>query len=171
LEQVKCKICGKEVKGQKGLLGHLKVHRKGRKFYRGSIRIPEEDIDDWRWFVNYFRGKSGSSCHMIITWVKAFRAYVESGVIPKESNPPTIAVYQTFLGKPRSRYKKKKEETTVYEYGSKDKCLECDRKADYVIISRPSEDEKILSYYCRYHFEDERQRRLRTFGRVAFREL
>jgi len=102
---LKCRICGKEVKDEQGLRGHLKVHRRGRKFYRGSIRISEEDIDDWRWFVNYFRDKPGSSCHMIITWVKAFRAYVEAKAVPPNLRPPTVAVYQTFLGPPRSRYK------------------------------------------------------------------
>jgi len=117
------------------------------------------------------KARKQTACEVIETFMQA---YADGLVYVAENKLYTIANIKFephYYGKPRSKYKRKADNVNVIEYGDAYHCSECGKKPDYVIVSRPSEKEKVLTYYCRYHFDIERREKLQSFGRVGFLEL
>jgi len=98
---IKCPYCDTEFESHQALGGHVgKKHHVKREVF--GVRINRELKD---WYIHHCRKRGLSSCHLIETWIASYRRYVELGHDLSPNLPPTIAVYQTFLGKPRSKYK------------------------------------------------------------------
>jgi len=122
-------------------------------------------------FKEKVRSRKQTVCEVLETFMDA---YVEGLVYVAENKvyvSANIKFEPHYYGKPRSRRKRKADNVNVIEYGDAYHCFECGRKSDYVIVSRPSEKEKVLTYYCRYHFDIKRREQLQSFGRVGFLEL
>jgi len=142
--------------------------RKG--YRRTTIWVP---IEKYRRFKEDVKKRGLTICH---THEAFYDAWLEGILHVHERQlyiraPILFQQVQYLEGKPRSKYKRKKREIKVYEYGDPHHCFECNRKSDYVIVSRPSEKEKVLTYYCRFHFDIKRRKQLQSLGRVGFLEL
>jgi len=109
-----------------------------------------------------------TACEVIETFMEVYTdglVYVAEGKVFVVAN---IKFEPHYEGRPRSRYKKKKDEVVVYEFGSPSKCCECDKPADFRIISNLTEKEKAYEYYCSYHFNKVVGERFRAHGRISY---
>lgn len=139
---------------RQALRAHLRVHR-------GEYRKVDFLVacDDWEGFKRVCAAHGLTTCHLLGSFVHgvvaAFRkgGSVEFDVrtekmrVKSGLNPMNVNIYQTFQGKPRSRYKKLLSEVVVTKRGTPSSCAFCEGGRPVGREIRWEEDNRCVEYY------------------------
>jgi len=82
-------------------MAHMRKHKGA--FMQLNVRLPRELVGE---FKDLCRKHNTTTCHVLMTLIKAWLKGEELGMVSLSSpNPVIINVHETFLGKPRSAWK------------------------------------------------------------------